>query len=155
MTEIATSRAKPAGLIVKKGEQNCKPVTKKIETVANCYPGRFVKKGTTDHEVLVNTDENPPIGVLGYEHTHAAYRPATVDTIYVVNDEAAVLQGEDFEFVASLYTNEEVSMGDQLVAAATGCVKQWTSGDTIIVGTALESVTTTSAVADILIRRHG
>jgi len=55
------------------------------------YPGRLVKKGTTDNEVVVATPATAMVlGWLGYEYTSVAYREATVDTIYTVNSRAAI-----------------------------------------------------------------
>lgn len=94
--------------------------TLKIETVTNCYPGRLVKKGTNDDDVVVGTAGADVIGWLGYEQTHKKHRPATVDTIYLVNAQVAVLNGGKFVLVARLANGENVAKGARLVAAADG-----------------------------------
>lgn len=53
-----------------------------IETATNCYPGRLVKKGTHDNDLVVCSAGAAAIGVLGYEQAAKMYRPATRDTIY-------------------------------------------------------------------------
>jgi len=95
----------------------------KIETVANCYPGRLVKKGSSDAQIVVNTAAGMAVGVLGYEQANDKYKPATVDTIYVVNDFVPVLNGGGFVYVGRLASGESVSKGDPLVAAANGELK--------------------------------
>lgn len=148
----------------------------KIETVTNCYPGRLVKKGTNDDDVVVGTAGADVIGWLGYEQTHKKYRPITVDTIYVVDDQVAVLNGGGFVVVARLANGENVSKGARLVAAASGELSEASalaipSGTTavlstsaqpnisgakgsegIVVATAEESVDASGGAADIMVR---
>ncbi len=167
----------PTGKIVVTGEP---PIVleRTIETVANCYPGRLVKKGTTDRDVVVN-DAGLPVGWLGYEQAGTAVRPATPATIYVVGDEAPVVKGGGFIILAKLATSQTIVAGDRLVPAADGMVQKATallgtvtagstpvtgddatppvviSGDVGIlplVAYAEESVTTTSATANIKVR---
>jgi len=149
-----------------------------IETVANCYPGRLVKKGTTDRDVVVN-DAGLPVGWLGYEQAGTPFKPATPATIYVVGDEAPVVKGGGFVILAKLATSQTIVAGDQLVPAAAGMLAKATAltgtitaGSTNVTGDdatppvvitgdvgvlpvvaiAEESVTTTSAAADIKVR---
>jgi len=150
---------------------------KEVENGTNMYPGRLVKKGSTDNEVVVNTAKNAaPYGWLGYEHTPIEYRPATKDTIYVAGDRAAVVFGP-IVIRAKLATSQTVVMGDKLVGAADGMLSKATQvnietgGTTVtssvangniidgsmgeegpIVAEALESVTTTGAASKILVR---
>jgi hypothetical protein len=94
-----------------------------IETATNCYPGRLVKKGTHDNDLVVCTAGAAAIGVLGYEQAAKMYRPATRDTIYAQNDQAPVLSGKA---VVLLYLTQSqtVTKGDKLVAAADGMVSK-------------------------------
>ena len=95
---------------------------KEIETATNCYPGRLVKKGTTDYEVVVNDGVSPPEGWLGWEQTESDSRPATVDTIYTVNTIAKVLSGGSFAVTAALAANFAVTKGDYAIPWAAGTV---------------------------------
>lgn len=129
----------------------------KIKTVDSCYPGRLVKYETTDAQVVVNTQDagggtTGPVGWLGYEQTIKKHRPATVDTIYLVNAHVAVLHGGHFVLVARLQTGQTVTKGEFLKGGATGTVETATAGTHFIVAVAEESVTTTSAEADIMVR---
>ena len=68
--------------------------TKKVETVANVYPGALLMQGTNDDDVVVGDGtEGKAAYWAGYEHTAKKYRPATIDTIYVVNDQIAAING--------------------------------------------------------------
>lgn len=152
-------------------------VEKEVETVATMYPGRLVKRDTGDNQVEVNTIKNPaPYGWLGYEHTPIEYRPATKDTIYKVNDRAAVVFGP-IVVRAKLATSQTIIMGDKLVGAGAGMLSKATqinvetgstpvtssaaNGNVLdgsmgeegpIVAEALESVTTTGAAKNIIVR---
>ncbi|WP_319508882.1 hypothetical protein [uncultured Methanolobus sp.] len=68
----------------------------KIENVTNMYPGRLVKKGTNDDDMVVNTAAGATLGWLGYEQTNPAFMPTDIDTIYALDDMAAVLYGGRF-----------------------------------------------------------
>lgn len=152
-------------------------VEKEVETVANMYPGRLVKRDTGDNQVEVNTAKNvAPYGWLGYEHTPIEYRPANKDTIYKVNDRAAVVFGS-IVIRAKLATNQTIIMGDKLIGAAGGMLSKATqiniesdstavlstaaNGNIIdgsmgeegpIVAEALESVTSTGTMRNIIVR---
>jgi hypothetical protein len=69
---------------------------KNIGTVANMYPGRLVVRETTDYDIKVADGKLPPVGWLGYESCNPSQKPATIDTIYVVEDKAPVLSGGKF-----------------------------------------------------------
>lgn len=115
----------PAGKIIVAGTV---PIVleRTIETVANMYPGRLVKKGTTDRDVVVN-DAGLPVGWLGYEQAAPSFKPATPATIYVVSDEAPTLKGGGFVILAKLATSQAIVAGDQLVPAADGMLKKATA----------------------------
>ncbi len=92
----------------------------KVETATNMYPGRLVKKGTNDDDIVVNTAAGAAIGWLGYEQANPVFMPADVDTIYVQNDMAPVLNGGGFFVVGRLASGQNVTKGTPLVGAANG-----------------------------------
>ena len=91
----------------------------KVEAATNMYPGRLVKPGTNNDDMVVG-DASKAIGWLGFEDTAPAYRPSTVDTIQVINDQAAMLNGGGFNPVGSLATPCVVTRGDPLANWAAG-----------------------------------
>ena len=121
---VDTGYIAPVDKIVISG--HVQSVEMKIEVVANMYAGRAVQVGTTDNEVKVGTAGAVTYGWLGYEQTPIMYRPATVDTIYKVNDRAGVIHGPGMIFVASRKADETIIMGDKLVCAADGQLAKWT-----------------------------
>jgi len=112
----------------------------KVETATNVYPGRLVKKGTNDDDIVVNTALGAAIGWADYENTIKKHRPATVDTIYLINAQIAVPHGGKFIIVGSLASGQNVSKGDRLCAAADGELSGGTVGTHEIVAIAEESV---------------
>lgn len=153
-----------------------------VETAANMYPGRLVKRGTTDYDLAVCGATDTPIGWLGFEDTAAQFRPATPSTIYAASDKAAVIRGGGFVIdYAVLAISQTIVKGDALVTAADGTVQKATGlsgsiasgatpvtstgaqpattiagdiGAKRIVGYAEVSVTTTSSTAVIKIRNN-
>jgi hypothetical protein len=117
----------PVSAIVVSGEPEIQYLN--IETVAECYPGRFVTKGTHDNDIAVCGAGGVPIGVLGYEQASKKYRPATRATIYAVNDQAPVLKrGKDA--ITMLYLSADAATivkGDYLILAANGKVTKATA----------------------------
>ena len=91
----------------------------KVETATNMYPGRLVQPGTNNDDIVVGTAAKA-MGWLGFEDTNPAYRPSTVDTIYVADDMAAMLNGGGFVPVGSLAVPSNVLRGDQLANWAAG-----------------------------------
>lgn len=94
-----TGHQRPNNKIISKG----KPLTQelKVENATNMYPGRLVKKGTNQDDMVVSTAaDGDIIGWLGYEHTAPAYRPESPTTIYIVDDQAVVLSGGSFVILA-------------------------------------------------------
>jgi len=165
---------KPTNKIVVAGDPLV--MQQKIENATTMYPGRLVIKGTNDDDVVTCGAAGICTGWLGYEQANPNYMPATVDTIYTVNDQAPVLFGGGFVIVATLTTSQVIVKGDRLVAGAGGTVQKAaaatvTTGsatasavdattptvdgsvgsDGIIVGIAMESVTTTSSAADLMV----
>lgn len=169
-----TGFTKPTNSILVQGNPIVR--TKKIITVAECYPGRLVERDTTDGGIKVGTAAGPVIGWLGYEQASKDARPATVDTIFEVLKEVPVLSGPGMIIVARLAQSQTIVAGNRLVAAANGMLALATAEVTtagtvpvtadaddatitgaygsqgIVVAIAEESVTTTGAEADIMVR---
>ena len=145
------SNVHPTGAIVV-GGKNKTVSTKKIETVANVYPGRLLMKGTNDDDVVVcDGSTAAPCGWAEYLDTTKKYRPATIATIYVVNDLIAQINGPGMRLMAKLGDSAVVTVGMLLTSAAAGCLTPATAGTHDVVAQALEAVTTTTSVADILV----
>jgi hypothetical protein len=128
----------------------------KVETVTNMYPGRWVQVGTNDDDAIVGAAANDDvIGWLSYENTSKKYRPATVDTIYVANDQVTVENGPGVVFLGHVLNGVTVVKGGLLAAAAQGTMSPGTAGTHDIVAIAEESITTGSASglnSDIIVR---
>jgi hypothetical protein len=118
---VDTGFTTPAGRIVVAGEPGF-VVEKNVETVANVYPGRLLKRGTTDYDVAVNDAVAPVVGIAGYEHTRAEFMKEAKATIYTVGDDIAVLRGSNFvcelKCAAGFYAYE----GDLMVPWGAGMV---------------------------------
>ena len=163
--------------IVQGGNVPITDLSCQIETATNMYPGRLVKKGTGDRDIVVATAGSNPAGWLGYEQAAPSERPATMTTIYAADDVPPVLKGGGFIVLATLSTSQTVAKDDALVAADAGQVKKasalgivsgstgvtsaaangtttisGSAGTERIVGYAEESVTTTSSTATIKVR---
>jgi len=136
-----TGFTKPTNRIIGAG----KPLVQelKIETATSMYAGRLVKKGTNDDDIVVNTANNSsPIGWLGWEQANPAFRPSTVDTIYVTDAMAPVVSGGGFTIVARLASGQSVVKGAPLVAAASG---ELTAATITSVATGATTVTSSAA----------
>lgn len=60
-------------------------------TVAYMIPGKLVVYDATDKEVKeASTDSSGNVGILGYEDSPLAFKPATRDTAYAAGDHVAV-----------------------------------------------------------------
>lgn len=93
----------------------------KVETATEMNPGRLVKKGTTDYDVVVVAAAiDRSIGWLGYGKAHASFKPTNRDTAYAANDEVPVHVGSGFRVRATLITGNNVVKGARLVPAANG-----------------------------------
>ena len=100
----------------------------KVETATNMYPGRLAIQGTNDDDVTVAgvfAVNSMAVGFLGYENTIKKHRAATVDTIYLVNAQADVMNGGGFVIVAALQASQgTLKKGDALVMGTNGCLKK-------------------------------
>lgn len=143
---------KAANKIVLAGHRQS--VELEVATAATMYPGRTVKKGSTDNEMVVGAADALTMGWLSYEDTPIMYRPANIDTIYKVNDRAAYVFGPGMILVGSLLYQEEIVMGDKLVGAAAGQVKKWTpttdsaQNQEDVIAIAMETVTSADNKTD-------
>jgi len=129
--------------------------TKVVETVANCFPGRMVARGTGDHDVLVCAAAGHGYGWLGYEHTDKLNRPATVNTIYLVNANAAIINGAGIILVGCAAAGATITKGERLTMAAAGMLTPAVVGTDDVVAIAEESITTAAgdtSGTDILVR---
>lgn len=129
--------------------------TKKIETVTNCYPGRLVKKGTNDDDVAAGAAGTDKVyGWLGYEQTRKDHRPATVDTIYLVNAQVTVINGPGIILNAFLEVGAaNIVKGSFLTCGALGGVSGMTLGGTSVVCAIAEETDTGAAGGvDLLVR---
>ena len=163
--------------IVQGGNVPITDLSCQVETATNMYPGRLVKKGTGDRDIVVATAGSNPAGWLGYEQAAPSERPATMTTAYAADDVPPVLKGGGFIILATLSTSQTIAKDDALVADAAGQVKKasalgivsgstdvtsaaangtttisGSAGTERIVGYAEESVTTTSKTATIRVR---
>jgi len=163
-----------ANAIVQGGYPNVDELN--VETATNMIPGRLVKKGTADTDIVVGTALCSPAGWLGYEQSAIVFRPKDKTTAYAAGDQAPVLSGGKFSVLATLATSQTIVKDDPLVAgadgtvqkadvltidsgatnvtssAANGAVISGSIGDAPIVGFADESVTTTSTTKTIRVR---
>lgn len=146
-----TAMVQPTNKIVL-DSKNLHVQTKKVETAANVYPGRLVKRGTNDDDVVVNTAAGKPMGFAGYLNTSKKYRPATIDTIQLVNDQIGVINGPGIILLARLAIGANVTKGALLTDAALGDLSGGTAGTHHIYAIAEESVDASAAAADILVR---
>lgn len=120
--------SKPNNLITRVGRA---PIQDEfnVESGTDMYPGRLVKIGTTEDDVLVGDALSPQLGWLGYEDTAIYYRPATPTTAYATGDRAMVLRGGKFVVVGSVAKGCVIPFG--------GMVAGWASGQ--LVGPVLPS----------------
>ena len=92
-----------------------------IETAANMYPGAIVKSDSTDHDIEVCGADGAAIGVLGYGACNGPDKPATRDTIYLVDAEAPVHSGGGF-YARVRISSQAYTKGDPLAPGAAGIV---------------------------------
>jgi len=147
-----TSTVKPTnGIIV--DSLNKHFTTKTVQTAANVYPGRLVMKGTNDDDIVVcDGSTQYPIGWAGYEDTHKAYRPATVDTIYVINHRISVVWGPGMVIVGRInILGAAVVVGQMMTYAADGTLTPAAAGTNYAVAQCMEAKAGTAA-DDIIVK---
>jgi len=96
-------------------------------TVTNLIPGRLVKKGTTDSQIVIGDADGPNIGFLGYENGFGPDKPANITTAYALAVSAEVLSGPGVILVANCET-AAVTKGDELCAGSDGKLRKRYSG---------------------------
>jgi hypothetical protein len=148
----------PANALIERGHENVQYTEKRIETVANMYPGALVKRDSSAAEVEVCGTGGVCGGILGYDYCHAGFKPDTIDTIYKVNDRAPVYTGSGFTAQLRLKAGEVVTENMDIVPAANGQVRSFSSvgsGDapSLIMGkAAMDLDNTGSSVSRLLVR---
>jgi hypothetical protein len=142
-----------ASNVVVADRTNIITTTKKIETVANMYAGVAVMKGTNDDDIVVSDGTQGTVqGWLGYEDTPKKYRPATISTIYTVNDKVAQVNGPGIKVRAFLLSGQTVTEGTHLMVAAAGHLSGATIGTHGVIAIAAESKASTAALTVIMVR---
>ena len=136
-----TGRPQATNVVVWKRTDSTEITTKKVETVTDVYPCRLLEKGTNDDDVVVCGGTNPVVGVAGYEDTAKKWQPATRSTIYVANDQIAVVSGPGTGVILSIASGEAAVVGTLLKSAAAGQVAVGTAGNDHIIAKAKETVT--------------
>ena len=114
----------------------------KVETATTMIPGRLVKKGSTDDDIVVGTAVSNITGVLGWEESNPLQRPVDFDTAYTVNTRAKVHSGGGFEFYGWLGTEctAAITKGDPLLPGASGCMYNGVTAGSVV-AYAAESMT--------------
>jgi len=132
-------------------------------TVTHLKPGVVIVFKTNDGEIDIagTTDISGNVGVLGYEGTPLAFKPANRDTAYAVGDHVAVHNTPGMRFRGHLTpSSAAVAPGDPLFHGAdasgnlqkylgttTSAIAGTTGGVPIPVAKALESVTPATSYA--------
>lgn len=102
----------------------------RCEAAANMYPGRLAIQGTNDDDASVAGTfaiNSMAIGWVGYEQMQKKDRPATVDTIHVIDAQIPLLNGGGFVIVGALAASQgTLKKGDALVMAANGTLAKAT-----------------------------
>ena len=144
-----TGQVQPTNKIVV-DSTNCHHQTKKVETATDVYPGRLVIKGTNDDDVICGTSGGNVYGWVGYNDVNKAYRPATISTIHLINDQTDIVNGSGIIVLAWLLSGETTTKGCKIYPAAGGYVQVGAYGD--ITGIAEESIASTDTTTRVLIR---
>ena len=131
-------------------------------TVTYMKPGVLMVRSTTDGEVNIAgaTDISGNVGILGYEATPLAYKPATRDTIYAVGDHVAIHNTPGMRFRGHLVpSSAAVVPGDLLchAADASGNFQKFLGTTSLVAATgtpiplarSLEAVTPGSSYAEL------
>ena len=101
----------------------------RVSNASEMYPGRLVKAGETTDEIIVNDAATTnAYGFIGYEQTNPNFRPSTISTQQVIEDQVAVLNGGGFTILAG-YSGDAVVKGDELTGAGAGKVTVRSRGD--------------------------
>ena len=151
MSARETAQVQPANSIVW-DTKNIHYQTKKVETATNVFPGRLVKKGTNDDDIVVNTVSGAALGWAGYEQTAKRWRPATKATIYLASAQICVVNGPGIGVLGKLASGQNVAKGVRLMADADGLLSGGAVGTDEIVAIAEESIDASAGNLDIMVR---
>jgi len=152
MVVTEASQVKPTNKIVW-DSKNLHVQTKHVEAGTSIFPGRLVKVGANDNDVIVATAASVVVGWAGYEQTMKKWRPATVDTTYVTDDQIAIINGPGIGIVGSLAIGATTVKGTPLTQAAAGELTGAAVATDFIVALAEEyKAESGSASQDIMVR---
>jgi len=115
-------------------------------TAAQMVPGRAVGFDTSDNCVKEATDPSGCIGILGYEKSPLAFKPATRDTAYAVGDHVAVHNTPGMRFRGWLATGLTVNPSTKVEVTANGTFTT-TAADAMFNAICLETVTSSGVTA--------
>jgi len=144
-----TGQVQPTNKIVY-DSVNCHHQTKKVETATDVYPGRLVITGTGDDDVKCGTSGGAVYGWVGYNDVNKKYRPATISTIHLINDQTDIVNGAGIGVLAWLLSGETTTKGCKVYPAAGGFVQVGAYGS--ICGIAEESQAATTLTQRVLVR---
>ena len=122
-------------------------------TAAQMIPGRVVCYDTYDKSVKecgaidISGNTAVPIGILGYEKTPLAYKPATKDTAYAVGDHVAIHNTPGMRFRGWLATGLTVVPGTALKVTANGIMTSCTAATDPVNAIALEGLSSSGTTA--------
>jgi hypothetical protein len=88
-------------------------------TVTYLKPGKLVSMLTNDGEIDIagTPDASFNVGIIGYEKTPLAYKPATRDTAYAAADHVAIHNTPGMRFRGWVINGGAVAPGDMMVHA--------------------------------------
>lgn len=126
---VDTGYQTPVGKITTYGEP---PVIlhRKVTTITNVLPGRLLEEGPTEFDVVVASGDAPPVGWLGYEHTHMSARKDNYTDAVVADEIHSVLRGGGFSIYAKLAIGPTALQGDD--------VYSWGSAGQVVTGYELD-----------------
>lgn len=104
-------------------------------TVTYLKPGKLVKYSTYDGTVDIAgaNDTSGNVGIIGYEATPLAFKPATRDTIYAINDHVAIHNTPGMRFRGWVINGNAITPGmlmTHLAADTSGNFSQFVGGYT-------------------------
>ena len=122
-------------------------------TAAKMIPGTVVCFDTNDNEVKecgaqdVSGNAAAPLGILGYEASPLAFKPATRDTAYALGDHVAIHNTPGMRFRGRLATGQTVVPGTKLKVAADGLFTPVTAVTDAYFASAIEGLTSSGTTA--------
>lgn len=111
-------------------------------TMTEMKPGRLVKKGTTDAQVVIGAADGLSFGWLSFEDSPVVDRPATIATAFAVAKKCTVVNKPGIHVIG--YGSAAIAKGARVSADAAGKVITFadaTMDPDTIVGIAEESIT--------------